>query len=107
MSSLLEARSVTYAYPHAASDSSRAALSDVSLTIEPGSLVALIGANGSGKSTLIRIFAGLLGADSGEILLEGRRIGDWDPRLRARKIAYVPQATPMVFPFRALEVVLS
>jgi sulfate transport system ATP-binding protein len=48
-----------------------AALDDVSLEVEGGSLTALLGPSGSGKSTLLRIIAGLEFPDSGEILLAG------------------------------------
>jgi sulfate/thiosulfate transport system ATP-binding protein len=48
-----------------------AALDDVSLEVEGGSLTALLGPSGSGKSTLLRIVAGLEFPDSGEILLAG------------------------------------
>lgn len=50
------------------------ALSDVSLTIEPGSIVGIIGYSGAGKSTLVRQINGLDKPTSGEILLDGRDI---------------------------------
>jgi NitT/TauT family transport system ATP-binding protein len=57
------------------------ALDAVNLTIEPGELVALIGANGSGKSTLLRVVAGLLAPDRGRVALDGRPIDGPDPRI--------------------------
>src|SRR5689334_13550082 len=46
----------------------------VSLSIAPGELVALIGPNGSGKSTLLKAVAGVLKANSGQVLLDGLSI---------------------------------
>jgi iron complex transport system ATP-binding protein len=80
---------------------------DVSLTSLPGSMTAVIGANGSGKSTLIRMLAGLLRPRAGTIALDGVPLNDWQPRSRARQIAYVPQATATAFPFQVLDIVLS
>src|SRR4030088_3190942 len=80
---------------------------DVSLTLTHGSMTAVIGANGSGKSTLIRMLAGLLRPRAGTILLDGIAFDDWQPRLRAREIAYVPQSTVTAFPFRVIDLVLS
>ena len=61
------------------------ALDDVSFEIERGACHALVGENGAGKSTLGKILAGVYVADSGEILLEGRRIAAPSP-LAARKL---------------------
>jgi iron complex transport system ATP-binding protein len=100
--SWFEARHLEYSYPRGPR-----VVRDVSMTIAPGTMTAVIGANGSGKSTLIRMLAGLLRPGSGEILLDGVRFDDWDPRLRARQIAYVPQSTVTAFPFRVMDLVLS
>src|SRR5688500_7528932 len=47
------------------------ALNNVSFTVPPGELVALLGPSGGGKTTMLRIIAGLEAADSGTVLLEG------------------------------------
>jgi putative spermidine/putrescine transport system ATP-binding protein len=51
-----------------------AAVDDVSLTIEPGSMVALLGPSGCGKTTCLRMVAGLVSPSSGDILVNGERI---------------------------------
>jgi iron complex transport system ATP-binding protein len=102
MKPFFEARGLSYTYP-----GGPLAVKDVSLSIAPASLTAVIGANGSGKSTLIRMLAGLLRPASGEILLDGLRLDEWPPRARAREIAYMPQVTSTVFPFQVIDVVLS
>jgi ABC-type multidrug transport system ATPase subunit len=50
---------------------SRRALDEVSLTIEPGQVVALLGLNGAGKTTLLRCLAGTVAPDQGRILYDG------------------------------------
>ncbi|HTC91106.1 MAG TPA: ABC transporter ATP-binding protein [Bryobacteraceae bacterium] len=97
-----EAHHLAYAYP-----GGPLVVRDVSLTSTPGCMTAVVGANGAGKSTLIRMLAGLLRPASGAVLLDGVPLKDWQPRLRAREIAYVPQSTPTVFPFQVIELVLS
>ena len=72
----------------------RIALTDVSLAIQPGSLVAVIGPNGAGKSTLLKVVAGLLAPFRGTVAV----LGD-PPRVHARDIAYVPQAEAVDWDF--------
>jgi len=55
------------------------ALWDVSLVIEPGEIVALIGSNASGKSTLINTISGLIHPANGSIRFDGRDISASDP----------------------------
>ncbi|MFI3231691.1 MAG: ABC transporter ATP-binding protein, partial [bacterium] len=53
----------------------KVALNDVSLEINRGRIVGLLGANGSGKTTLIKTLAGVLSIDEGEVLIDGLEIG--------------------------------
>jgi putative ABC transport system ATP-binding protein len=69
---------------------------DVSLTLEAGSFVALLGESGVGKSTLLNCIAGLEEADSGQVLIEGQPLATMDDdsraRLRREKLGFVFQA---------------
>lgn len=67
----------------------RAVLADVNLEAEAGRLTILIGANGCGKSTLLRTLAGSQPPLEGRALLDGRRVGDYTPRQRARLMSLV------------------
>jgi iron complex transport system ATP-binding protein len=98
---LIQTRNLSFAF------SSLPAVVDVSLALPRGAMAALIGANGSGKSTLIRLLAGLLAPAQGAITFNGAPLTELHPRDRAKRIAYVPQSTSTVFPFTALEVVLT
>ena len=68
------------------------ALHGVSLTIQPGEMVALVGPNGAGKSTLLKTIAGLLVPRAGAILWEGKRLSAVPPqRIVERGVALVPE----------------
>jgi ABC-type bacteriocin/lantibiotic exporter with double-glycine peptidase domain/CRP-like cAMP-binding protein len=68
-----------------------AILEDLSLTVEPGETVALVGRSGSGKTTLIKLLAGLLEPTEGEILYDGFELRTLDYRTLRRKIGFVLQ----------------
>ena len=66
------------------------AVSDVSFRVNHGETIGLLGPNGAGKTTTVSIIAGLLSADSGEVLIEGKQVmSDTDPV--KLKIGLVPQ----------------
>jgi ABC-2 type transport system ATP-binding protein len=65
----------------------RAVVNRVSFEVRPGEIFALLGPNGAGKTTLIRMITDILKPDSGEILLDGSRLGDES----RRQIAYLPE----------------
>lgn len=68
------------------------ALWDVSLEVEDGELVVVLGANGAGKTTLVKTIVGLIEPSSGMIKFAGRRIEGRDPhRINALGMAYGPE----------------
>jgi multiple sugar transport system ATP-binding protein len=75
------------------------AVDDVSLTIEDGELVVLVGPSGSGKSTTLRMIAGLETPTSGNILIDGIRVNDVQPQ--NRDIAMVFQSFAL-YPHRTV-----
>lgn len=81
-------------------------IKEVSLAIQAGELVAVVGANGAGKTTLLRLLAGELTPTHGAVLLDGRPIAQWTKRDLARRRAILPQSSALAFGFSALEVVL-
>jgi iron complex transport system ATP-binding protein len=89
-------------------------LRDLSLTIEPGALTALLGRNGAGKSTLLKAMAGefhgLMHEKSarvrGDLTLNGEPLGAIDALRLARLRAVLPQSSQPAFPFSVEEVVL-
>ncbi len=75
------------------------ALKGISLEVDQGAIVALIGANGAGKSTTLRTVSGLVRPASGEIVFQGKRIDSLSPQDVVRGgIAHVPEGR-RVFPF--------
>lgn len=81
-------------------------LDGVSLELKAGEIIALLGANGAGKSTLLKTMCGDIKTAKGEILLENRRLQDWNHCELARKRAVLSQHSTLNFPFTAQEVAL-
>jgi branched-chain amino acid transport system ATP-binding protein len=83
---LLEVREISVSYGDVQ------ALVDVSLEVEEGSIVALVGSNGAGKSTLLKAVAGLLHPSGGQVLFMGQDLGNLSTKHRVdRGIVLVPE----------------
>lgn len=74
---------------------SRTVLERLSLEVPRGRWTSVVGPNGCGKSTLLRTLMGLLQPQGGTVRLDGRVLGDWPRRERARRMAWLPQTTPV------------
>lgn len=81
----------------------RPAIEGIDLSVQTGSLLAVVGPNGAGKSTLLKVMAGLLAPWHGRVEV----LGD-APGMAAKRVAYVPQAEAVdwAFPVTATDVVM-
>ena len=99
-SSILRAESVSFRYP------GREVFRDLSLSLEEGEIVGLIGPNSSGKTTLLKILDGILAPDRGKVFLGEKEVRRLSRSEIARTIAVVPQGMEVPFSFTAGEIVL-
>jgi ATP-binding cassette subfamily B protein len=83
----IELRDVDFSY--GSSDDN--ALSGISLTIEPGETVALVGQTGAGKSTLVKLIARFYDATGGQVLVDGTDVRDYDLASYRHQLGVVPQ----------------
>lgn len=83
-----------------------ARLQQVTLGLHAGEVTAICGPNGAGKSTLLACLAGLFGADSGHVALDGRPLLHLGHAERARAIGYLPQAPEVAWDL-AVETLVS
>jgi branched-chain amino acid transport system ATP-binding protein len=75
---------------------------DVSLTVERGEMVCIVGSNGAGKSTFLRCASGLLGTTGGRLFVDGQDMAGAAPEaFLRRKVAHVPEGRRL---FRAMSV---
>ncbi len=81
-------------------------IEDVSLCVNTGDILGIIGPNGSGKTTLLRLATRVLRPSSGSLCLYGEDIFGMKPKEFAKKVAFVGQDINTGFSFTALEVAL-
>ena len=83
---MIEIRNLTASYGR------KEVLSDISLTLENGSLTSIVGPNGSGKSTLLKCISNLEKIYTGDILVDGINTGTMSSRELARHVSYLAQS---------------
>ena len=81
MENILECRNLTKKY------GSKVAVDNLSVSVGSGKITGLLGPNGSGKTTLIKVIAGILNADEGEVFAGGSKVG-----IESKKVvSYLPE----------------
>jgi iron complex transport system ATP-binding protein len=98
---LLEVRGISVAFAGRES-----VLRNLSFTVAPGTVTAILGPNGSGKTTLLDVCLGWRKPDRGTVLLYGRPLASWGRREQAREMSLVPQRENVRFDFSVTDYVL-
>ncbi len=83
----IEFKNVSYRYP----GSEKETLKDINFSLKPGKTTAIIGGTGSGKSTILNLIPRLQDPSSGEILIDGINIKDYNLKSLRDKISFTPQ----------------
>lgn len=85
---------------------SRKVVNGISITVESGEILCLLGPNGVGKTTLFKSLLGFLKIKSGQVLIDDEDISSWSRKKLAKAVGYVPQAHNSSFEFNVLDVVV-
>lgn len=98
---MLEAKEISIGY------GDKLVIKDVSLTLQDGKILAIVGENGAGKTTLLKALNNSLPVQSGEILLDEKVINSFSRREIARRITVIAQENETKFPITVLEFILA
>jgi iron complex transport system ATP-binding protein len=99
MTAAIQTRNLSFSYKD------RAVLHDLSLSVERGEMVGIVGPNGSGKTTFLKILSAVL-RGQGEVALNGKDIESYGRRALSKLFAVVQQEARVNFPYTAAEIVL-
>jgi ABC-2 type transport system ATP-binding protein len=80
----------------------RAVVVDLSMDLDRGCVLGLLGVNGAGKTTTLRMIAGVLAPSSGQVLIAGRDFREY-PQSARRELGYLPEQVPLYSELRVVE----
>jgi iron complex transport system ATP-binding protein len=100
LGAIIRLESASFSYP------GREIFRELSLSLEEGEILALIGPNSSGKTTLMKLMDGLLEPQRGKVFLDGEELGLLSRSRVAKRVAVVPQEMEVPFSFTVAEIVL-
>ena len=100
MKNILEVKNISY------SVGENKILKDISFKCQSGEIIGIIGPNGSGKTTLLKTINGINSISSGDILLNGKSIKEYDEKELARDISFMNQNTNIEFDFPCIDIVV-
>lgn len=81
-------------------------LKDISISIDKGEFVSILGPNGSGKTTFIKALTGIIKDVDGEVMLFGKPVTSYRRREFARLVSFLPQDPPVSLPFLVKDIVM-
>jgi iron complex transport system ATP-binding protein len=81
-------------------------LNQITFSYDSNEIFCILGANGTGKSTLLKCITGEYRANSGKIIIDGKKLSEYSAVNLAQKIAYIPQSHVPQFSFSVLDVVM-
>lgn len=100
MGAVIRLESAYFSYPR------REVFRELSLSLEEGEILSLIGPNSSGKTTLLKLMDGLLEPQRGKVFLDGEELDRLSRSRVAKRVAVVPQEMEVPFLFTVAEIVL-